>query len=124
MIWLFIILLVIVLIIAASCIKIVPQSQAYILERLGVYKATWGSGVHFKVPFIERVAKRVNLKEQVVDFAPQPFITKYNVTMIIDTVLFFQITEPRLFTYVIDNPIMAIENLTATTLRDIIVWHF
>ena len=120
MIWLFIILLVIVLIIAASCIKIVPQSQAYILERLGVYKATWGSGVHFKVPFIERVAKRVNLKEQVVDFAPQPVITKDNVTMRIDTVVFFQITDPRLFTYGIDNPIMAIENLTATTLRNII----
>lgn len=120
MMWLFIILLVIVLIIAASCIKIVPQSQAYILERLGVYKATWGSGVHFKVPFIERVAKRVNLKEQVVDFAPQPVITKDNVTMRIDTVVFFQITDPRLFTYGIDNPIMAIENLTATTLRNII----
>ena len=120
MIWLFIILLVIVLIIAASCIKIVPQSQAYILERLGVYKETWGSGVHFKVPFIERVAKRVNLKEQVVDFAPQPVITKDNVTMRIDTVVFFQITDPRLFTYGIDNPIMAIENLTATTLRNII----
>lgn len=120
MMWLFIILLVFVLIIAASCIKIVPQSQAYILERLGVYKATWGSGVHFKVPFIERVAKRVNLKEQVVDFAPQPVITKDNVTMRIDTVVFFQITDPRLFTYGIDNPIMAIENLTATTLRNII----
>ena len=120
MMWLFIILLVIVLIIVASCIKIVPQSQAYILERLGVYKATWGSGVHFKVPFIERVAKRVNLKEQVVDFAPQPVITKDNVTMRIDTVVFFQITDPRLFTYGIDNPIMAIENLTATTLRNII----
>ena len=120
MMWLFIILLVIVLIIAASCIKIVPQSQAYILERLGVYKATWGSGVHFKVPFIERVAKRVNLKEQVVDFAPKPVITKDNVTMRIDTVVFFQITDPRLFTYGIDNPIMAIENLTATTLRNII----
>lgn len=120
MMWLVIILLVIILIIAASCVKIVPQSQAYILERLGVYKATWGSGVHFKVPFIERVAKRVNLKEQVVDFAPQPVITKDNVTMRIDTVVFFQITDPRLFTYGIDNPIMAIENLTATTLRNII----
>lgn len=120
MMWLFIVLLVIILIIAASCIKIVPQSQAYILERLGVYKATWGSGVHFKVPFLERVAKRVNLKEQVVDFAPQPVITKDNVTMRIDTVVFFQITDPRLFTYGIDNPIMAIENLTATTLRNII----
>ena len=120
MMWLVIILFVIILIIAASCVKIVPQSQAYILERLGVYKATWGSGVHFKVPFIERVAKRVNLKEQVVDFAPQPVITKDNVTMRIDTVVFFQITDPRLFTYGIDNPIMSIENLTATTLRNII----
>ena len=120
MMWLVIILFVIILIISASCVKIVPQSQAYILERLGVYKATWGSGVHFKVPFIERVAKRVNLKEQVVDFAPQPVITKDNVTMRIDTVVFFQITDPRLFTYGIDNPIMAIENLTATTLRNII----
>ena len=120
MMWLVIILFVIILIIAASCVKIVPQSQAYILERLGVYKATWGSGVHFKVPFIERVAKRVNLKEQVVDFAPQPVITKDNVTMRIDTVVFFQITDPRLFTYGIDNPILAIENLTATTLRNII----
>ena len=120
MMWLVIILFVIILIIAASCVKIVPQSQAYILERLGVYKATWGSGVHFKVPFIERVAKRVNLKEQVVDFAPQPVITKANVTMRIDTGVFFQITDPRLFTYGIDNPIMAIENLTATTLRNII----
>lgn len=120
MMWLVIILFVIILIIAASCVKIVPQSKAYILERLGVYKATWGSGVHFKVPFIERVAKRVNLKEQVVDFAPQPVITKDNVTMRIDTVVFFQITDPRLFTYGIDNPIMAIENLTATTLRNII----
>ena len=120
MMWLVIILFVIILIIAASCVKIVPQSQAYILERLGVYKATWGSGVHFKVPFIERVAKRVNLKEQVVDFAPQPVITKDNVTMRIDTVVFFQFTDPRLFTYGIDNPIMAIENLTATTLRNII----
>ena len=120
MMWLVIILFVIILIIAASCVKIVPQSQAYILERLGVYKATWGSGVHFKVPCIERVAKRVNLKEQVVDFAPQPVITKDNVTMRIDTVVFFQITDPRLFTYGIDNPIMAIENLTATTLRNII----
>lgn len=120
MMWLGIVLLVIILVIAASCVKIVPQSQAYILERLGVYKATWGSGVHFKVPFIERIAKRVNLKEQVVDFAPQPVITKDNVTMRIDTVVFFQITDPRLFTYGIDNPIMAIENLTATTLRNII----
>ena len=107
-------------IIAASCIKIVPQAQALIVERLGMYKATWGTGPHIKMPFIERIAKRVNLKEQVVDFAPQPVITKDNVTMRIDTVVFFQITDPRLFTYGVENPIMAIENLTATTLRNII----
>lgn len=111
---------VLVLIVAASCVKIVPQAQALIVERLGMYKATWGTGPHFKMPFIERVAKRVNLKEQVVDFAPQPVITKDNVTMRIDTVVFFQITDPRLFTYGVENPIMAIENLTATTLRNII----
>lgn len=111
---------VLVLIVAASCIKIVPQAQALIVERLGMYKATWGTGPHFKMPFIERIAKRVNLKEQVVDFAPQPVITKDNVTMRIDTVVFFQITDPRLFTYGVENPIMAIENLTATTLRNII----
>ena len=120
MMWLVIILFVIILIIAASCVKIVPQSQAYILERLGVYKATWGSGVHFKVPFIERVAKRVNLKEQVVDFEPQAVITKDNVTMQIDTVIFFQITDPKQYAYGVENPIAAIENLTATTLRNII----
>ena len=91
-----------------------------IVERLGMYKATWGTGPHIKMPFIERIAKRVNLKEQVVDFAPQPVITKDNVTMRIDTVVFFQITDPRLFTYGVENPIMAIENLTATTLRNII----
>ena len=111
---------ILILIIAASCIKIVPQAQALIVERLGMYKATWGTGPHIKMPFIERIAKRVNLKEQVVDFAPQPVITKDNVTMRIDTVVFFQITAPRLFTYGVENPIMAIENLTATTLRNII----
>ena len=111
---------VLVLIIGASCVKIVPQAQTLIVERLGMYKATWGTGPHFKMPFIERIAKRVNLKEQVVDFAPQPVITKDNVTMRIDTVVFFQITDPRLFTYGVENPIMAIENLTATTLRNII----
>ena len=111
---------ILILIIAASCIKIVPQAQALIVERLGMYKATWGTGPHIKMPFIERIAKRVNLKEQVVDFAPQPVITKDNVTMRIDTVVFFQITDPRLFTYGVENPIMAIENLTATTLRNII----
>lgn len=111
---------ILILIIAASCIKIVPQAQALTVERLGMYKATWGTGPHIKMPFIERIAKRVNLKEQVVDFAPQPVITKDNVTMRIDTVVFFQITDPRLFTYGVENPIMAIENLTATTLRNII----
>ena len=115
-----IVFFILILIIAASCIKIVPQAQALIVERLGMYKATWGTGPHIKMPFIERIAKRVNLKEQVVDFAPQPVITKDNVTMRIDTVVFFQITDPRLFTYGVENPIMAIENLTATTLRNII----
>ena len=116
----FIVFLVLVLIIAASCIKIVPQAHALIVERLGMYRGTWGTGLHFKMPFVDRIAKRVNLKEQVVDFAPQPVITKDNVTMRIDTVVFFQITDPRLFTYGVENPIMAIENLTATTLRNII----
>ena len=115
-----VILVILVLLILASCIKIVPQSQAFVMERLGGYQATWKVGVHFKMPFIDRVAKRVNLKEQVVDFDPQPVITKDNVTMRIDTVVFFEITDPKLFTYGIENPIMAIENLTATTLRNII----
>ena len=114
------IIAVIVLCILVSCIKIVPQAQAYILERLGGYQATWGVGMHFKVPIIDRIAKRVPLKEQVVDFAPQPVITKDNVTMRIDTVVFFQITDPKLFTYGVENPLMAIENLTATTLRNVI----
>ena len=113
-------LIIILLVVLASCIKIVPQANAYILERLGGYQATWNVGVHIKIPFIERVAKRVTLKEQVVDFDPQPVITKDNVTMRIDTVVFFQITDPKLFTYGVENPIMAIENLTATTLRNII----
>ena len=108
------------LLIAASCIKIVPQAYAIVLERLGAYKTTWNTGIHFKMPFIERVARKVNLKEQVVDFPPQPVITKDNVTMQIDTVVFFQITDPKLYTYGVENPIMAIENLTATTLRNII----
>ena len=111
---------VLVLWILASCIRIVPQAYAVVLERLGAYKATWGTGIHFKVPFIERVARRVNLKEQVVDFPPQPVITKDNVTMQIDTVVFFQITDPKLYAYGVENPIMAIENLSATTLRNII----
>ena len=115
-----IVLVVLLLILAASCIKIVPQAHALIIERLGMYLATWGTGLHIKIPFIDRVARKVNLKEQVVDFASQPVITKDNVTMRIDTVVFFQITDPRLFTYGVENPIMAIENLTATTLRNII----
>ena len=115
-----IIFLVLVLLVVASCVKIVPQAKAFVIEQLGAYKVTWGTGLHFKLPFVERVAKRVNLKEQVVDLPPQPVITKDNVTMRIDTVVFFQITDPRLFSYGVENPIMAIENLTATTLRNII----
>lgn len=116
----FVILLVLLLVVLASCVKIVPQAHAVILERLGAYRATWNVGVHFKVPFIERVARKVNLKEQVVDFPPQPVITKDNVTMQIDTVVFFQITDPKLYAYGVENPIMAIENLSATTLRNVI----
>lgn len=112
--------IVLVLILLASCIKIVPQAHALVIERLGAYLGTWGVGLHFKVPFLDRVAKRVILKEQVVDFAPQPVITKDNVTMRIDTVVYFQITDPKLFAYGVERPIMAIENLTATTLRNII----
>ena len=115
-----IVLIILVLAVAVSCIKIVPQAHAMIVERLGVYLATWGVGPHFKAPFIDRVAKRVILKEQVVDFPPQPVITKDNVTMQIDTVVYFQITDPKLYAYGVENPIMAIENLTATTLRNII----
>ena len=119
-----VVLLIVIMIIAvwvlASCVRIVPQAYAVILERLGAYQATWSTGIHFKVPFIERVARKVNLKEQVVDFPPQPVITKDNVTMQIDTVVFFQITDPKLYTYGVENPIMAIENLSATTLRNII----
>ncbi len=115
-----IILLIIVLALAISCVKIVPQAHAYVVERLGAYMDTWGVGIHFKVPFIDRVAKNVNLKEQVVDFPPQPVITKDNVTMQIDTVVYYQITDPRLYCYGVENPIMAIENLTATTLRNVI----
>ena len=116
----FLVIAIVVLLILSSCIRIVPQAQALVVERLGAYLETWSVGVHFKVPFIDRVAKRVILKEQVVDFAPQPVITKDNVTMKIDTVVFFQITDPKLFAYGVENPIMAIENLTATTLRNII----
>ena len=116
----FIVILVIIVIVVLSCINVVPQAKAYVVERLGGYQTTWGVGIHFKVPFIDRVAKRVVLKEQVVDFAPQPVITKDNVTMRIDTVIFFQITDPKLYAYGVENPIVAIENLTATTLRNII----
>ena len=121
-----IIIILLIVYIVTSCVRIVPQAQAYVIERLGAYNGTWSVGMHFKVPFIDRVAKKVLLKEQVVDFAPQPVITKDNVTMRIDTVIFYQITDPTLFAdpklyaYGVDNPIMAIENLTATTLRNII----
>lgn len=116
----FTLLIVLIILILVSCIKVVPQAKALVVERLGAYQATWGVGIHFKIPFIERIARRVDLKEQVVDFAPQPVITKDNVTMRIDTVVFYQITDPKLFCYGVANPIMAIENLTATTLRNII----
>ncbi len=118
--WGLILLAVIILGVLASCVKIVPQANAIVVERLGAYLDTWSVGLHVKMPFIDRVAKRVILKEQVVDFPPQPVITKDNVTMKIDTVVFFQITDPKLYTYGVENPIMAIENLTATTLRNII----
>lgn len=114
------ILILLIVVILISCVKIVPQSKAYVVERLGAYQGTWSVGMHFKIPIIDRVAKRVDMKEQVVDFAPQPVITKDNVTMKIDTVVYYQITDPKLFCYGVANPIMAIENLTATTLRNII----
>ena len=120
--WIYVLLgivLVILLVVAAN-IKVVPQSKAYVIERLGAYMTTWQTGFHIKIPFFERVAKIVSLKEQVVDFAPQPVITKDNVTMQIDTVVFFQITDPKLYTYGVEAPLSAIENLTATTLRNII----
>ena len=115
-----VVVLILLVVILMSCIKIVPQAHAYVVERLGAYQQTWSVGLHIKVPFIDTVAKRVVLKEQVVDFDPQAVITKDNVTMRIDTVVFFQITDPKLFAYGVENPIMAIENLTATTLRNII----
>ena len=115
-----IILIVLVILILAANIKVVQQSKAYVVERLGAFHSVWGVGIHFKVPFIEKVAKVVSLKEQVVDFAPQPVITKDNVTMQIDTVIYFQITDPKLYTYGVEHPMSAIENLTATTLRNII----
>ncbi|MDO4174681.1 MAG: SPFH domain-containing protein [Eubacteriales bacterium] len=114
------ILVLIVLVVLVSNVKIVPQAKAYTIERLGSYQGTWQTGLHFKIPLIERIARKVTLKEQVVDFEPQPVITKDNVTMQIDTVVYFQITDPKLFTYGVENPMAAIENLTATTLRNII----
>lgn len=118
--YLVIVVVILLLVVAASCVKIVPQANAYVVERLGAYQGTWSVGFHIKMPIVDKVAKKINLKEQVVDFAPQPVITKDNVTMRIDTVVFFQITDPKLFAYGVENPIMAIENLTATTLRNII----
>ncbi|MBQ5430845.1 MAG: SPFH/Band 7/PHB domain protein [Lachnospiraceae bacterium] len=118
--YLVLILVAIIFIILVSCIRIVPQAHSYVIERLGAYITTWNTGFHLKAPIIDRVARNVNLKEQVVDFPPQPVITKDNVTMQIDTVIFFQITDPRLYCYGVENPIMAIENLTATTLRNVI----
>ncbi|MBE5964539.1 MAG: paraslipin [Lachnospira sp.] len=115
-----VVIAVIVLAVFASCIVVVKQAQAMVVERIGAYKTTWSVGLHWKWPIIDRIARRVTLKEQVVDFAPQPVITKDNVTMRIDTVVFFQITDPKLYAYGVENPIMAIENLTATTLRNII----
>ena len=114
------VILIIALLILASCVKIVPQAHAYVVERLGAYQATWKVGLHVMIPFVDRVARRVNLKEQVCDFAPQPVITKDNVTMQIDSIVFFMITDPKLYAYGVENPIMAIENLTATSLRNII----
>ena len=116
----FLILLIVLIVIVSSCVKIVPQANAYVIERLGSYLSTWNNGVHMLMPFVDRVAKRVNLKEQVADFPPQPVITKDNVTMQIDSVVFFFITDPKLYAYGIVNPMSAIENLTATTLRNII----
>lgn len=113
-------LVIVLLIVIVSCIKVVPQSKAFVIERLGMYKTTWQTGLHFKLPVIERISKIVSLKEQVVDFPPQPVITRDNVTMQIDTVVFYQITDPKLFAYGVERPIVAIENLTATTLRNII----
>ncbi len=115
-----VIMIVVIIALFMSCVRVVPQSQAYVIERLGGYKCTWSVGLHFKVPIVDRIARKVLLKEQVVDFPPQSVITKDNVTMKIDTIVFFQITDPKFFTYGVENPIMAIENLTATTLRNII----
>lgn len=116
----FVAILVLVLILALSCVKVVPQAHSFIVERLGAYYATWGVGIHFKLPIFDKISKKVNLKEHVVDFPPQPVITKDNVTMQIDTIVYYQITDPKLYAYGVERPMMAIENLTATTLRNII----
>ena len=113
-------LVILVLIVLIANIKIVPQANAFVVERLGAYSATWETGLHWKIPFIEKVSRKVSKKEQVIDFPPQPVITKDNVTMQIDTVVYFQITDPKLYTYGVERPVSAIENLTATTLRNII----
>ncbi len=120
--WLFVLLalVVVVLLVLIVNIKVVPQAHAYVLERLGAYHSTWGTGLHFKIPFVDKIAKKVSMKEQVIDFPPQPVITKDNVTMQIDTVVYFQITDPKLYAYGVERPISAIENLSATTLRNII----
>lgn len=115
-----IIVIVLAVIVVSTCIKIVPQAHSFVIERLGAYKETWSVGLHFKVPFLDRVSRKVNLKEQVADFEPQPVITRDNVTMQIDTIIFYQITDPKLFAYGVENPIVAIKNLTATTLRNIV----
>ena len=115
-----VVLVLFIVALVAANIKIVPQSRAYVIEKLGAYSATWQTGLHVKIPIFERIAKIVSLKEQVVDFKPQPVITKDNVTMQIDTVVFYQITDPKLYTYGVEHPLSAIENLTATTLRNII----
>ena len=114
------VLIILVAIIMISNIKVVPQAYAYVIERLGAYQSTWGTGLHFKIPFIDKIQKKVSLKEQVIDFPPQPVITKDNVTMQIDTVVYFEITDPKMYTYGVERPISAIENLSATTLRNII----
>ena len=116
----FLIVIVLAILLVSTCVKIVPQAHACVIERLGVYKQTWSVGIHFKVPFLDRISRRVNLKEQVADFEPQPVITRDNVTMQIDTIIFYQITDPKLYAYGVESPISAIENLSATTLRNII----
>ena len=118
--YIFLALLVVIIIVLICNIKVVPQAHAYVVERLGAYNSTWGTGLHFKIPFIDKISKKVSMKEQVIDFPPQPVITKDNVTMQIDTVVYFQITDPKLYAYGVERPISAIENLSATTLRNII----